>query len=381
MVLLIAILSLTCIAGASAADTGTAQTQTTNTSAMQINAEPNEENNLDKPATNQNSTGNVSNTTQPPVITKAAAGEIKTRKSFTLNEIKDAAARVKSWIKNNHDLPNYVTISTAQVSMPDFLKLLTKCLLQLKSGKKSPITLKTINYPLKPVENIKSGNINKKEYLSLAKRINAFIDKYGRVPNYAASTLGKLRYESMIYMFSRILSFQKVKKRLPNYVTMTRWSTISVPATLQKYLKATANCQVNDAQIKARAAKITEGVASTYSKAVKIFNWVRDNTSYKFYNNTRKGAICTLNTRTGNCCDISHLLIALTRAAGIPARYVHGKCKFLNGKWYGHVWAQVWVNGKWHRADAINSKNTLGAVTNWNTATAIIKGRYASLPF
>jgi transglutaminase-like putative cysteine protease len=335
------------------------------------------------------SSNTVNNSTQKQ---EAAAGETKTAvtTNFTVSQINDAAARVKSYIEKNHKLPNYVTIGTTQVQMPDFLKLLTAGLLQINSGKTTSVTLKTVGTPAKPSESIKSGSITKASYLDLAKRVNAYIDSNGKLPNYATSTLGKINYQSMIYMFSKILSFQKTNNRLPSYVTVAPWSTIGtsstggstpVPASLQQYLKATANCQVTNAQIQALAKSITSSKSSTYDKAVAIFNWVRDNLGYSFYYNTQKGAVGALNAKTANCCDTAHLVVALERAAGIPARYEHVNAKFSSGNWYGHVIAQVWVNGKWYYADATSSSNTFGVIKNWNTGTATVKGTYASLPF
>jgi len=190
-------------------------------------------------------------------------------------------------------------------------------------------------------------------------------------------------------MFAKILGFADSNNRLPATVSVNSWSSIStpvisgapVPADLQKYLAATANCQVTNAQIKALAAKITSGKSTTYAKAVAIFNWVRDNIGYSFYYNTKKGAVGTLNAKTGNCVDTAHLVIALSRAAGLPAMYAHGSCRFTSGSVYGHVWARIWVDGKWYVADATSSKNSLGVVNNWNTATYTLKGTYASLPF
>jgi transglutaminase-like putative cysteine protease len=69
------------------------------------------------------------------------------------------------------------------------------------------------------------------------------------------------------------------------------------------------------------------------------------------------------------------------RTAGLAARYVHGTCTFSSGSTYGHVWAQVLVDGKWVVADATSSKNSLGKVSNWNTKSFTLKGTYASLSF
>ena len=119
---------------------------------------------------------------------------------------------------------------------------------------------------------------------------------------------------------------------------------------------------------------------STYEKAEAIFNWARDKLEYQFYFNTRKGALGTLTSGSGNCCDLSHAIVALARSIGIPARYVYGSCKFSSGT-MGHVWAQLYVNGRWYNADASNNMNSFGVIRNWNTNSWTLKGIYNQLPF
>src|SRR5664280_2323375 len=136
----------------------------------------------------------------------------------------------------------------------------------------------------------------------------------------------------------------------------------------------------NTSSVTALAASLKAGSTSQYNTAVKIFNWVRDNITYSFYYNTKYGANGTLTHRTGNCVDTSHLLVALSRSAGITARYIHGTCQFSSGTWYGHVWTQLYVNGKWITADATSYRNSLGVIKNWNTATYKLNGIYTTLP-
>ncbi len=303
---------------------------------------------------------------------------------FTLDQIKDAAASVKSYVESNHDLPSYVTIGSIQVKMTDFLRLLLIGTIEVNDGSKAQISLKTVNAPATPSENITSGNITQANYLDLAYRVKSFIDTNGAIPNHATTPLGEIKFESLVYMYSKILAYDNTNGKLPAYVSVDSWTnvtTVPIPAELQQYLQATTNCQVNDASIKALSASITAGKTSTYDKAVAIFNWVRDNIGYSFYYNTKYGAVGTLNAKTGNCVDTAHLLIALERAAGIPARYEHVYAQFTSGNWYGHVIAQVWVNGKWYRADGTSYSNTFGVINSWNTATATLKGTYATLPF
>ena len=156
---------------------------------------------------------------------------------------------------------------------------------------------------------------------------------------------------------------------------------IKVKSSLAKCLKPTANAQSNDPRIKELASNITKGAATKYEKAVRIYDWVRDNLDYSFYYNTKYGAIKTLKKKEGNCVDLSHLIVALSRAAGIPARYVHVTAKFASGHVCGHVFVQVYINGKWYNLDASNNINEFNIINNWYKATATIKGVYITLPF
>jgi hypothetical protein len=156
---------------------------------------------------------------------------------------------------------------------------------------------------------------------------------------------------------------------------------IKVKVSLAKCLKPTSTAQSNDPHIKALAAKITQGATTKYEKAVRIFNWVRDNLDYSFYYNTKYGAVKTLKNKEGNCVDLSHLLVALSRAAGIPARYVHVTAEFASGRVCGHVFVQAYIKGKWYNMDASNNINEFNVINNWYKVTAAIKGIYTKLPF
>ncbi len=321
------------------------------------------------------------------MTTKSVSAQGNTTNStstgFTLTQLENAAASVKSFIESNNKLPNYVTIGSSQITMPQFLQMLVTGLLQINSGTNTAISAGNISNPVNSSGNYVYGNIYTTEYLSIAQSIKTFINSKGVAPNYASSSLGNIQYETLVYMFSKVLNYYGTNKNLPNYVSVD--SSIANPSTvsssLLQYLQATANCQVNNPSIKTLATKITAGKTSVYDQAVAIFNWVRYNLGYSFYYNTKYGAVGTLNAKTGNCVDTAHLLVALERAAGIPARYEHVYAKFSSGNWYGHVIAQVYVNGKWYNADATSYSNNFGVITNWNTATATYYRTYASLPF
>jgi len=162
-------------------------------------------------------------------------------------------------------------------------------------------------------------------------------------------------------------------------LTVNKKGSYSVPSGYESYVKETKNCEVSNTAIKNLAASLTSGVSSAYSAAVKIFNYVRDYVSYSSYYDTRYGAVGTLNRKYGNCVDQSHLLIALCRAVNIPARYCHATCSFRSGLVTGHVWAEVYVNGKWYKCDTTSRSNSFNNIVNWYSSTTV--KRYTSCAF
>jgi hypothetical protein len=150
---------------------------------------------------------------------------------------------------------------------------------------------------------------------------------------------------------------------------------------LTPYLSDSKNCQVSNAEIVALAKQLTGSFSNPLDKATAIFEYVRDKISYSYYYDTYYGAVGTLHAGKGNCVDQAHLSIALYRAAGLPARYVHGTCQFNDGDFIGHVWSQVLIGDTWLVSDSINVRNSLGKVVNWNNYNYELHGFYSSLPF
>ena len=148
------------------------------------------------------------------------------------------------------------------------------------------------------------------------------------------------------------------------------------------YLKATKNCQVKDEKIQSLVKFLTKGLTSDVDKAKAIFDYVQLNIDYEYYKNSKKGAVGTLDSMKGNGADQAHLLVAMFRAAGLNAKYVHGDCTFyMDGKTYGHIWTQVLVDNTWVCADSTDLANQFGKITTWNVNKFTLLNKYRELPF
>ncbi|MEW6104071.1 MAG: transglutaminase-like domain-containing protein [bacterium] len=108
----------------------------------------------------------------------------------------------------------------------------------------------------------------------------------------------------------------------------------------EDYLKETIDVQITD-EIKRLATETLK------SNPVLIYEYVRNNFDYEPYYGSLKGSQQTLWEKAGNDFDLASLLIALYRAANIPARYVYGTIEIPIEKamnWVGVKDSQVAAN-------------------------------------
>jgi transglutaminase-like putative cysteine protease len=272
-------------------------------------------------------TNSVSNSTK-----NMAAGAPTKVNGLTVAQINNGISRVQTFYLKNGRLPNYISYGTRKIPIATFQQNIATAGLTIKTTING-LTLAQINDGIS--------------------RVQTFYTNNGRLPNYISYGTRKI----LVTTFQQNIASAGLKLTLTSGTKTIDTSSVS-----------------------ALANSLAAGSASQYDTAVKLFNWVRDNITYSFYYNTKYGAAGTLTSRLGNCCDKTNLLIALARDAGITAVYKSGYCHFASG-WYGHVWANLYVNGKWYVADTTSYRNSLGVVNNWNTATYTLYGTYTTLPF
>lgn len=201
-------------------------------------------------------------------------------------------------------------------------------------------------------------------------RVNILIDKYTWVylvkeQDWRYKYLGKFNYirttdeEGFAYLninlspnfYNITVSFSGNDKYLP----ATSYNNISVISynvgninykgeSTGQYLISTKTAQKNNKKIVDLAKRLTKDKSTITEKANAIYDYVRYQIKYELYSNTRYGALKCLELKKGNCVDQSHLVVALCRAVGIPARYCHGP---------NHVWTQVLIKSQkiWLIAD------------------------------
>ena len=232
-----------------------------------------------------------------------------------LGQIHFLASRMVDFARENGRLPNYVTFPSDDPQKPGYMPQLIMVVTQHDN-----------------CMNLRAAMV------VLARLFNAFVENKGRMP-----------------------------------AEISSW-----PAS---YLDATRNCPKDDPLVKSTleaALSALPATAPDREKAEAIFTYARDEWEWENYMNTRKGALETINAKGGNCCDLTHATLAMCRAAGIPARYLHGQCYFKSGV-IGHLIPEIYVDGQWWICDPSNNNATFGTPT-WK-GMETFNGRYNELEF
>jgi transglutaminase-like putative cysteine protease len=306
--------------------------------------------------------------------------------TIPISQLISAANSVNSYIEKHAKLPTSVQIGDTSYSTAKYLYLLAQAIVNINNGDLSNLYVFTINDPTNPGAAANLGNLN--DYVSVARSLMTSMGT-GVTPNSVSTSIGEVGYDGIVYAFTRVIVYYGEMNRLPSTVSVKSlviYESTSVLDSantiedLTAYLSPSTNCQSDNPEIIALAQQLTEGLTSSVDKARAIYNYVRDQISYSFYYDTRYGALGTLHAKTGNCVDQAHLVIALYRAAGLPARYGHGTCTFNSGT-YGHVWAQVLIGDTWVVSDPTSTRNSFGKVVNWNNYYYTLNGYYPRIAF
>ena len=96
-----------------------------------------------------------------------------------------------------------------------------------------------------------------------------------------------------------------------------------------------------DAKMRGVARELRGTYTGTLAFAARLNEWVHHAMRYGFgATDTRTSASAALAGGVGLCQDYAHIMVAMCRAAGVPARYVSGH---MLGEGGSHAWAEVLV--------------------------------------
>lgn len=145
---------------------------------------------------------------------------------------------------------------------------------------------------------------------------------------------------------------------------LTEISPLTMPGDVLTYLYPSRYCQSD--RLLTLAGNKFGHLPLGYNRAKAICDWVKNNVS--FQSNTTNGntsAVDTLIDRVGVCRDFAHLMIALCRAANLPARMASGMdygADVALGPPDFHAYVEVFLGDRWYMFDPSGTAIPMGFV-------------------
>lgn len=325
------------------------------------------------------------------ILTVVSCGESKNEfkaRSWNGYFVQEMSDSYEYFVEHNA-LPESITVDGVEYDKGKMFaashKLLQKMVAEPKKWQRKTVEF---NDTLTFVANEKDNTLNVDEislddFAAITERAYKYAEEKGVFPKYctviaeyldpADSSVypTKMISDAMLVGFTRIFNHYVQTSELPQ--TISTWHS--------DFLRSTANCPKEDPVVVAMMEQIIKGKETTYDKAKALFEHALNEWEWVNYSNTSKGAVQTINDKCANCCDLSHALVAMGRAAGIPSRYRHAQCKYKkSGKVIGHVMAEYYVDGVWYLCDPSSTGTTFGNHEAWSQMDTF-NGYYNQLPF
>jgi len=141
-------------------------------------------------------------------------------------------------------------------------------------------------------------------------------------------------------------------------------SPLDLPGEVLPYLYPSRYCQSD--RLLALANSEFGHLAPGYGRAQAICDWVKQRVSFQGNtSNSTTSAIDTLIERVGVCRDFAHLMIALCRAASLPARMASGMDYGADpalGPPDFHAYVEVYLGDRWYLFDPSGTAVPMGFV-------------------
>jgi len=267
----------------------------------------------------------------------------------TIIETAEMSKRVADWIENDKSIPRYVNFESKQVQMPQFLEMMTRTVYQIADNNLDAIIEERgIRNPPTPAESVNNAQLQKADYVDLARRVSQYCNDNATAPPYAICGIGSPCYQNLIYMFSRVLRWYHKEKTLPNYVQVTKWT---MEPKLEPVPSPTSKGHIQTA---------CERTLGSFSNFTQFYNKMKGRGYGSYYNDIKTLAQEEATLSNLNCSDATQLGVFLAREMGYTARFCHVYCKSGSGHIYGQISGKEFGTG-WTKFDlaAAMSKSSM----------------------
>ena len=202
-----------------------------------------------------------------------------------------------------------------------------KCILTPKKDIKKV----TFNNASKPTGTHLSRQIPKADYLKICERLIDYVERKRALPNFITYKSFKIRTRLYTYMMAKILVYYDAHGQLPNYVDVNS----------KAFTKPTETGNtVYDYWVKKTGTKPKQ--------IDDVCDYILNHFKYEFYFDDHKSNKQVIDTKAGNCTDLTQMLSNMADALGYEWKCIHTQCR-QSGT--GHVYLKLRKGGNWFVRD------------------------------
>ena len=197
-----------------------------------------------------------------------------------------------------------------------------------------------------------SRDVQKADYLDMAKRLITYVETHKQMPNYVTYKGIKVLPRLVIYAFAKILVYyEDHNKTAPKYVTISS----------KAYTKPTETGNVvYDYWVKKFGFKPTS--------LDEILEYVADHFEYQYYYDDQKSNREVIDDQSGNCTDLLQMLYNLTKQLGYIIEVLHVLCSGGDGHVRGRFKHPKNTDGEWVYRDIACAASSGNPTCNWCTS-------------
>ncbi|MCL2115945.1 MAG: transglutaminase domain-containing protein [Methanobrevibacter sp.] len=250
------------------------------------------------------------------------------------DDISDAAVSVDKYITKNRKLPNFVTISDYNFSMPEYMYLLARTVENKYEKDNSQIIVKyNVRNPSRPTgDNIK-GKISVVDCQDYVSRVANFISNEGHAPNYVRTPLGNMQYQQAIYSFIKILGETK-DDTPPKSLSLNFNKNNQINKHIPRFSRPGTSTESIDVDIKLNNLSGTDGL-------LKLQRYMNRNLNHRSGGSHTAAGV--ERTRTGDCWGLAEWAAKQLKANGYDVRIVQGRSSAASN----HRWVQAKIGDSW----------------------------------
>ncbi|MBE6509999.1 MAG: cysteine protease [Methanobrevibacter millerae] len=135
---------------------------------------------------------------------------------ITVNDVLAAATDLKESIEANLELPSSVTVGDNTYTVPQFLAMMTQALLSLDGQVTSEIVAHIVTAPDNSTGDDIYVQFDTDQMLNVALAVYDYCILNNQAPNFMSTSMGDVKYETLVYLYARILAYYDANEALPS---------------------------------------------------------------------------------------------------------------------------------------------------------------------